>query len=214
MTADPEADDLHVGPGDVLLFPPDLPQLARNPGMASASALSLLVAPNDLVFQQVRAGTTTQMTIAGIHDGWRVGSRTAWDNAIISQPLAVKHLPLNQELASISLGGIQVSLEPGQRQPPLPPGKLRLAIVRSGVVDASVSNSDTVPISLPNPNSMLATAVPHLFRTGDAFWIEASEAPILANAGITPLDILIVEIAMHGDGVGATQPAATTPEFT
>lgn len=215
MAADPGAGELIAAPGDSLLFPRTLAHAVHNPGQSSASALSLLVASNSLIFGQIRAGSATTATVEGMHDGWRIGSRTMWDNAVVTEPLAVKHLALNRDLADIALAGSQVSLELGERLPPLHPGKLRLAIVRSGVVGVSVINSDAVPISVPNPDSVLATASNHLFRAGDAFWIEASEAPVLANAGMTPLDILLVTIGLDEEASGATPaPYATEPRET
>jgi hypothetical protein len=212
--ADPGAGELVAGPGDALLLPAVDSHLVRNPGKSSASALSLLVAPSALIFHQTRAGTATQLTVDLMHDGWRIGRRTTWDTNVVTESLAVKHLPLNRNLTETSLHGSQLALEPGQRHPPLTPGKLRLAVVRSGVVGVSVITSDTVPISVPNPDSELAAAPDHLFWAGDVFWIESSEAPVLANAGVAPVDILLIDIVPLADDSGATAaPNVTDPEI-
>jgi mannose-6-phosphate isomerase-like protein (cupin superfamily) len=215
MAADPGAEELHVGPGDALLLPEVLSHQVRNTGKSSASALSLMVAPTALLFHQIRAGPSSQVTVELMHDGWRVGRRTAWDNDTITETLAVKHLPIARLGSAVELSGSQIALDVGQRNPPLTAGKLRLAIVRSGVVGVSVINSDTVAISVNRPDSALGTAANHLFWAGDAFWIEDSEAPVLANAGVTPLDILLIDIAPLDDDSGATPTSyATEPQET
>ncbi len=215
MEADPGAEELRVGPGDALLLAEVLPHQVRNTGKSSASALSLMVAPSALLFHQIRAGTSSQVTVELMHDGWRAGRRTAWDNDTVTETLAVKHLPVARMGSAVELSGSQIALDVGQRIPPLTPGKLRLAIVRSGVVGVSVINSDAVPISVNRPDSELGTAANHLFWAGDAFWIEDSEAPVLANAGVAPLDILVIDIVPLDDDSGATPTSyATEPQET
>jgi hypothetical protein len=213
MAADHSAGELLAGPGDALLLPAVDSHLVRNPGESSASALSLLVAPSALIFHQTRPEADTHLTVDLLHDGSRIGQRTTWDTNVVTEPLAVKHLPINRNLTATSLHGSQLSLEPGQRHSPLTPGTLRLAIVRSGVVSVSVITSDTVPIAIPNPDSELAAAPNHLFWAGDTFWIEASEAPVLANAGVAPVDILLIDVVPLTEDSGATvAPYATAPE--
>lgn len=213
LAVDPGAEDLLVRPGDALLLAEVSPYRVQNPGTSSASALSLLVAPTALLFQQISqisAASSASVTVTAMHDGWRVGRRTAWDNGAITETLAVKHLPIDRGLADVTLSSSQLSLEAGQRNPPLTPGALRFAIVRSGVVGVSVINSDAVAIAAPRPDSQLAVAANHLFWAGDAFWIEASEAPVLANAGVNPLDILLIEVIPVEDGSEATPPGYAT----
>jgi hypothetical protein len=214
VAADSGAGELVAGPGDALLLPAVDSHLVRNPGKSSASVLSLLVTPSALLIHQSRAGQASRFSVENMHDGLQGGRRTMWDDNVMTEPLAVKHLPLNRDLAEMTLHGSQLALEPGQRLPPLTPGKLRLAIVRSGVVGVSVITSDTVPISVPNPDSELAAAPDHLFWAGDVFWIESSEAPVLANAGVAPVDILLIDIVPLADDSGATAaPNVTDPEI-
>lgn len=207
--ADPGAKDMLLGPGDALLFSESASYPVWNDGLSSASALSLLAVPQAVLFQQVRAGSYTRPSVKTMHDGWRVGRRIAWDNNTFTETLAVKHLP-DSPMTGIELQSSQISVESGQRVPPLPPGKLRLAIVRSGVVGVSVINSDAVSIAAPNPDSQLAVAANHLFWAGDAFWIEAVEAPVLANAGVTPLDILLIDVVPLEAESGATPASYAT----
>ncbi len=214
LAAEPGAEAVLLGPGDSLLLSEVSEYRVWNDGTSRASALSLLAAPSSRLFQE-RAGAFSMQTVKTMHDGWRVGRRIAWDNNTFTETLAVKHLPDRLRMTGIELRGRQISIESGQRVPPLPPGNLRLAIVRSGVVGASVVNSDAVPISVPMPDSQRAVAANHLSWARDAFWIEAVEAPVLANAGVTPLDILLIDVVPLEDNAAATPTSsATKPQET
>lgn len=212
MAADPAAEHLLLRPGDAILVPEAASPRVWNAGTSSASALSLIVDSRARLFGQLRAGPSSLVTMEIMHDGWRVGRKTAWDGGAVTETLAVKHLPVGQYPKGIEITSNQFALDPGQRSSPLPPGALRLAIVRAGVVGVSVINSDAVPISVPNPDSLLAAAANHLFWAGDAFWIEASEAPHLANAGAAPLDILLIDVVpLKEQGEGTPTSYATEP---
>jgi hypothetical protein len=220
LDAAPGGDDLLLRPGDALFLPARSPVDIRNGGTAGASALSLLVAPRAQLLSQVHAMPNDLVTVMVMHDAWRIGRRVTWKSGAVSETLAVS-LRADEDGTGgpLRLSGNPVTLDPGQRLPPLPPGDLRFAIVRSGVLSVSELDRLAEPTRVPGTiqqtvmaGSSAVDAASHLFWAGDVFAIEAGEAPVFENAGATRLDVLLVEIAVERDeGAPFAEEATPSP---
>ena len=210
LAPDPGADDVLLRPGDTLLVGEDTTTDIYGAGGASASALSLLIAPRSQLFNQARTLPGDVVTIAGIHDPWRVGRRVNWDSGAVSETLAVSLFPhVEVDPAAIVVDSSTLTLSPGQHLPPLPPGQLQLAIVRAGTI--SVSGLDEFPAGTPAPGMIPNADAPgsRVFRAGDAFSIEAGEAPVFENTGVTRADILLMQVDPREAADGERHPSMT-----
>lgn len=182
-------------PGDALLMTDAAGPMVRNAGESVATALSLLVAPRARLYSQVHPFPTDVVTVMGLHDAWRVGRELQWRSGAVTETLAIGMLSGDSQAGEIELRGEPIVLDPGQPLPPLPPGNLRLAIVRSGTV--SVTGLDSVADSPSDVTTTGLASSPKMdgvFWAGDAFTIDPGKSPRIANVGLTRADLLLLEV--------------------
>jgi predicted SnoaL-like aldol condensation-catalyzing enzyme len=193
--------------GDALLLTDGAGPTIRNPQEPIASALSFLIAPGARLYSQVRALPTDRVTVMGMHDPSQIGQTMTWRSGAASETLAVGMLPGGGwQTSAVALRGEPLVLDPGQSISPLPPGTVRLAIVRSGT--ASVTGLGAADGSGLRPGLPERRNVEEgLIWAGEAFTIDAGTAPRIANAGATRLDMLLVEIAPTGGRTAASPEA-------
>ena len=200
------ADDVVLTAGDALLLSEEAGPRLRNPSAAHASLLSVLIAPRAVLFDLKHALPKDALTVTGMHDPWRVGSRVTWPEGAVSETLAVSFFAgPSAGTGIVELTAMPASLRPGQQLPPLPADSLRVLIAQSGTLN--ILGNDIVRAYEPSMRPFYLKAANRLLRAGEAMSIATGESPTIENTGARAADLLIIQAVVNGAGPAATPTA-------